>query len=228
MKKVEAYIDSQFKKLPHTRTYREMKKNILLDCKDKYEEYFNLYGDNAEDKIIEEIGTANELYYGGLTLIDWLNLCSIVLIIIYLLFVLFTKELAIEISEKAFSVTEKVYGIPAYFIVVLPKYVTRVFISYVVSNLLFSSKLINVKKLTTHINDWILYLFTLILWCVIVFALSSFAVRGSFLFPHPLLIKYYLHSPFWQIFDIIFGILLGLCTSFTIVSVKQKWLSAKD
>lgn len=228
MKKVEAYVDSQFRKLPHTRTYREMKKNILLDCKDKYEDYLVLYGEIAEDKIIEEIGTASELYYGGLYLIDWLNLCSIALIIGYLLFALFTKELAIEISEKAFSVTEKVYGIPAYFIVVLPKYVTRVFISYVVSNLLFSSQLIDVKKLTKHINAWILYICTLILWCALVFALSSFAVRGSFLFPHTLLIKYYLHSPFWQIFDIIFGIMLGLCTSFTIVSVKQKWLSAKD
>lgn len=228
MKKVEAYVDSQFKKLPHTRTYREMKKNILLDCKDKYEDYLVLYGETVEDKIIEEIGTASELYYGGFYLIDWLNLCSIALIIGYLLFALFTKELAIEISEKAFSVTEKVYGIPAYFIVVLPKYVTRVFISYVVSNLLFSSKLIDVKKLTKHINAWILYICTLILWCALVFALSSFAVRGSFLFPHTLLIKYYLHGPFWQIFDIIFGIMLGLCTSFTIVSVKQKWLSAKD
>lgn len=228
MKKVEAYVDSQFKKLPHTRTYREMKKNILLDCKDKYEDYSKLYGEKAEDKIIEEIGTASELYHGGLTLIDWLNLFSIVLFISYLLFALFTKELAIEISEKAFSVTEKVYGIPAYFIIVLPKYVTRVFISYALSNLLFSSKLIDVKKLTKHINAWILYLCTLILWCVLVFALSSFTIIGSFLVPHPWLIKYYLHGPFWQIFDIIFGIMLGICTSFTIVSIKQRRLSAKD
>lgn len=228
MKKVEAYVDSQFKKLPHTRTYREMKKNILLDCKDKYEDYSKLYGEKAEDKIIEEIGTASELYHGGLTLIDWLNLFSIVLFISYLLFALFTKELAIEISEKAYSVTENVYGIPAYFIIVLPRYVTRVFISYALSNLLFSSKLIDVKKLTKHINAWILYLCTLILWCVLVVALSSFAVRGSFLYPHPWLIKYYLHGPFWQIFDIIFGIMLGICTSFTIVSIKQKRLSAKD
>lgn len=227
MKKVEAYVDAQFKKLPHTRTYRDMKKNILLDCKDKYGDYFNLYGDNAEDKIIEEIGTASELYHGGLYLIDWLNLCSIIFIIGYLLFVLFMREAAVEASDREFSVFASVYGIPAYIVLVMPKYTKGILISYVLCNLIFTFKLLDINKLTKRIKDQIIYSCALILWCAFVFLLASFIVNGYFLIAHPLLLKYYVHGPFWQIFDIVYGILLGLCTNYVIEKSKLKRLSSK-
>ena len=202
MNVIKEYLNSEFRKLPRTRYYRELKKNILLDCNDKYDEYLDKYGDKAQAIIIDEIGNHKELYHGGLYLIEWF---SIIINVIFIIILIYTSVLASEAKELAsntFDVYTKLNYLPVYFILMFPTLFSWIIISFTICNVFLIILKTKVRKLRIH-----KYQLLIILSCI--YSILGFILILTFgkplLFDYKFYLLYINHGIIFVILDVILG-----------------------
>lgn len=220
MKEIKAYLEIQFRQLPNTRYYRQLKKSIFLDCTEKYDGYVKQYGTEAERKIIEEIGNWQDLYRGDFYLRDWINIITIVSMVMFLIFLLLIKADAKDLSNYTMSLDANLFNMPVYFILMFPKYFTGIIISYVVCNLFHYFKPIVFKK---TIVITLLRLLMICLWIITVLLLIQVMFGYFFTYPVHIYNEYIIkHGVFSSLFDVILGSLLGFSTGYFITNKRNR------
>ena len=202
MNVIKEYLNSEFRKLPRTRYYRELKKNILLDCNDKYDEYLDKYGDKAQAIIIDEIGNHKELYHGGLYPLEWFNIIINVIFIIILIYTSVLSSEAKELASNTFDVYTKLNYLPVYFILMFPTLFSWIIISFTICNVFLIILKTKVRKLRIH-----KYQLLIILSCL--YSILGFILIFTFgkplLFDYKFYLLYINHGIIFVILDVILG-----------------------
>lgn len=215
MEKIKKYVQKEFSKLPHKRYYKNLKSDILNDCADKLDDYKALYGKEAEDKIIEEIGTHHELYQGGFTRIDYLSLLSIIILPLFIIICLILKNEVIDIIGHTYRYSDTIYGIPYAVILYIPRLFGGMAIAY---SLTFILLWITKRKLVAHTkySKIMMILGFFILWLIIIILLIQI-----FMNLESNIMILLLTNQNIVIYSVVYGILLGLVSYQFILLVKE-------
>lgn len=225
VEEIKDYVNKLFKQLPHNQRYKKLKEDILIDSKNKYDEYIKQYGEGASKKIIKEIGTFQDLYQGGFYYEEWFNIITIILLILFLVFLSLIKADAMELAEASLSFDVSIYNISAYFILQFPKYFSWIIIFYIISNLVQYHISIVFKN---KIIEYLILVILIVSWIVIVLLLFSFITADFSLLPRNFYVEYVVkHKNYFVLFEIILGILTGFSTGYFVLKRRNKSINKK-
>lgn len=225
MEEIKDYVNKLFKQLPHNQRYKKLKEDILIDSKNKYDEYIKQYGEGASKKIIKEIGTFQDLYQGGFYYEEWFNIITIILLILFLVFLSLIKADAMELAEASLSFDVSIYNISAYFILQFPKYFSWIIIFYIISNLVQYHISIVFKN---KIIEYLILVILIVSWIVIVLLLFQFITADFSLLPRNFYVEYVVkHKNYFVLFEIILGLMTGFSTGYFVLKRRNKNINKK-